>query len=145
MLDPVDAAEIVQQEASRWGLWYDTTEDRQQDGWVILLEYRPTQPALARTILRRRLRNRDRDTRARKRGAGFATGRLDAGWEDEIGFCPEAQLVDNITKKQLIAALDFHTAGSRQAAHQAITRAKTRWTRLRRPFDPPQPPNPPTP
>lgn len=131
-----EADAIVHQEASRWGLRYDTTADRRQDGWVILLENDPLQPALARTIVRRRLINRDRDNRTRKRGAGFAIGRLDAGWDEEIGFSPEEQLVNTITQKQLLKALDFHTpTGSRQAIHQATSRAKRRWEKLRKAHD----------
>lgn len=134
---PFDEADsIVRQEASRWGVRYDTAEDRRQDGWVILLENDPQHPALARTIIRRRLINRDRDSRTRKRGAGFAIGRLDAGWDEEIGFCPEEQLVQDIAQAQLLKVLNFQTlGGSRQAVHQAITRAKRRWEKTRRSHD----------
>lgn len=131
-----EAVEIIRQEAHRWGLRYDEAEDRRQDGWVILLENNPNTPPLARTIIRRRLHNRERDQRTRKRGAGFAFGRMDAGWEDSVGVFPGDEIIDGIAQKQLLLALDFRAPqGSRQAVHQSIQRARSRWERLRRPHD----------
>lgn len=136
-----DAERILWQEARRAARnsprRFDVdTEDRQHDGWIILLESDPATPELARTIVRRRLRNRERDSQARKRGGGFAIGRLDAGWEEAVGYCPENQIVDAIDTQRVARQLNFSVLGtSRQALHQAISRAKKRWLRIRRPFD----------
>jgi hypothetical protein len=130
-----EADTIVRQESRRWA-GYSEPADRRQDCWVILLEHDPSDPALARTILRRRLANARRDASARKRGAGFAIGRLDAGWDEEIGTNPTDEIENRIARKEVLTALNYKTfTGSRQAIHQAISRAKSRWARLRKPFD----------
>lgn len=134
----VDLDAVVRQEAARW--YYAEFEDRCQDGWVILLEEAPdAPPALVRSVLRRRLANRSRDANTRKRGRGFAVGRLDAGWADDAAFAhdPTREIVNQIAAREVLRALNFVSfSASRQAIHQAISRAKTRWARLRKPFDP---------
>ena len=133
MIPLQDATAIVRGEARRFR--FNEFEDLCQDGWVILLEHNPSDPALARIILRRRLTNHNRSLSASKRGAGMAVGRMDAGWEDEIGEDTTADTIHNIAVSQLSAALNFKCSGSRQALHQSIARARARWERIKRPHD----------
>jgi hypothetical protein len=131
-----EAESIVKSEAYRFRWRTVEVADRVQDGWVILLEHQPNDPALARVIIRRRLQNIQRSRQTAKRGAGMAIGRMDAGWDEEIGEDPTEPTEKNIAAQQLAQALGFQPTGaSRQSLQQSIARAKKRWERIKRPYD----------
>lgn len=146
MIPVEEAREIIKEEASRaraleklggrssW--WLSNVADWRQDGWVILLEQDPHEAPLARVVLRRRFSNKLRDARASKRGGGAAVGRMDAGWDEDLGEDSSDVLLDAIALKQLLA-LDFKPSGgaTRQAQHQATRRSVERWERKKRPYD----------
>jgi hypothetical protein len=135
MISLEEAESIVKSEAYRAGRWAGEYQDRIQSCWVILLEQKPQDPALAVTILRRRLQNIKRYRRTRKRGHGAAIGRLDAGWDEQIGEDPTPDLEQRLSQEQVVRALNFKVSGSRQAQHQSIARAKKRWEKIKRPYD----------
>lgn len=147
MIPVEEAAPILAEEARRirarekrakgGGSWWMTSlEDWKQDGWVILLEQDPHEAPLARVVLRRRLANKLRDACANKRGDGVAVGRMDAGWDEDLGEDPSGVLLDAIAIKQLLdSGFKPSTGDSRQAQHQARQRALARWSRKKRPYD----------